>query len=121
MKGHTFTHADLPRATQLRIKNKQVGDAELKRLDEALAARTERFKVVAMDGETPLIAEELPERCARHWASDEDGQIDSPVLAQIRAMLTLTPEQRAKVLDAFDMEGELANPFNPPPKAGKKK
>lgn len=118
-KGKTFTHADLPRFTQQRIKNKQVSEDELKRIDQWLADQTERYKVVAVTGNcTKLIAEELAERAIRFWASEERGEIDTQVLVQLRNMMTLTPDQRACVCNAFindnDEMGDLVIPFDEP-------
>lgn len=118
-KGKTFTHADLPKMTQLRLKNGQVQQAEKDRLDAWLASQTERYKIVAMHGEVPIIAEELDERLIREHAtiSNEEGieSIDTAVLVQLRNLMQLTPEQRVYVLESFEMDGNLVNGFDPPP------
>lgn len=119
LKGHTFTHEDLPRITQLRIKNKQVGGDELERLDAWLTSQTERYKIVAMDDGVPIIAEELDERLMRAGSRDEQGEIDGAVLVQMRNLMQLSVEQRCQVLNAFDMDGHLANTFAPPPEPEK--
>ncbi len=123
-KGKVFSRADLPRITQQRIKNKQVGEAELKRLDDHLAAQTERNKVVALDGNIELIAEELDERAVRYHATvetDTGYELDSPVLVQLRNMLSLDEEQRTMVLMAFGPNGDLIHPFTEPAEAPKAK
>jgi len=117
-KGKTFTRADLPRMTQLRIKNKQVGEAELKAIDDWLDAQTARNKIVAYDGETPLIAEELHERSMRLHAT-VNGAIDPAVLALLRALDALSPLQRSYVLGAFDDQDNLVLPFTPKPRKRK--
>lgn len=115
-KGKMFTREDLPRLTQQRINNKQVSEAELKRLDAWLAAQTERNRVVALDGDIPIIAEELEERAIRrHSGVGEDHGPDTDVLVQLRNLMRLTPEQRVYVLESFEMDGALINPFSPPP------
>jgi hypothetical protein len=113
-KGKTFTHADLPRGTQQRIKNKQVGEAELAKIDQWLADQTERNKVVAVteDG-TELIAEELTERSLRYWATDGEALVPE-VLVQLRNLMTLSPDHRTLVLQAFDEMGDVINPFKAP-------
>lgn len=110
LKGRKFTREDLPRITQQRIKNKQVSETELAQLDAHLDRQTARYAIVAMDGSTPIIAEELDERLMRHHAKG-----DSEVLKSLRNLMTLTPEQRDRVLDAFDNFSSLVNEFDAPP------
>lgn len=127
-KGKKFTRDDLPAITRQRLNNGQVSEAETQRLSQWLADQTERHKVVAVaDDGTEIIAEELAERAMRHFA--HDGQaLDPQVLAALRGMMSLTPTQRCGVLDAFDDDAELRNPFKAPepepkrepPKKGKK-
>lgn len=112
-KGKVFSHADLPRVTQLRIKNRQVGADELKRINAYLDGQTERNRVVAMDGETPIIAEELQERALRRHS--EVAANPDPLLVQLRNLMTLSARQRAWILDSFDEKGELLIPFDAPP------
>jgi hypothetical protein len=113
-KGKTFTAADLPRITQQRLgKTGQVSPEEKKQLEAWLAAQTERNRIVAYDGEVPLIAEELEERALRVHANQHDGSgIDSQVLSLLRMVMALTAEQRAAVLGAFDKKGALKIPFD---------
>jgi len=111
LKGRTFTHEDLPRMTQQRLKNQQIEAAPVQAY---LDRQTERYKIVALDGDTPIIAEELNERLMRRWAETAEGEIDSAVLVQLRNLMTLTQDQRVQLLDAFDREGELINDFSPP-------
>lgn len=110
-KGKTFTREDLPRLTQQRIKNKQVGEAELKQIDDWLAAQTERNKIVAYEGDTPLIAEEIAERAIREHAKDDSGAIDPTVLSLLRSLDALNDTQRRQVLGAFDETRALVLPF----------
>lgn len=120
-KGKVFTREDLPRGTQQRIKNKQASEDELARLDKWLADQTERNKVVAVDKDGgEITAEELPERAMRIYAQTDEGTIDPVILARLRDLAALTVEQRSVVLNAFDMDAELANPFAKPPKKAKK-
>lgn len=120
-KGKTFTYADLPRSTQQRLKNKQVVGEELAQLDKWLHDQTERNRVVAMDGDRPLIAEELVERSLRKHS--EMGADPSQLLIQLRNLMQLSAAQRVWVLDSFDEKGELIIPFEPvdAPKAAKPK
>jgi hypothetical protein len=111
-KGKVFTEADLPRITQQRIKNKQVGKDEVAKIKAWLDAQTERNKIVAkMDDGTPLIAEELTERAMRQHAAAIGGEIDSRALSLLRMLVDSTQEQRAAVLAAFDKKGNLTLPF----------
>jgi hypothetical protein len=105
-KGKTFTTADLPRLTQQRLKNKQVGEAEQATIDAWLKAQNERNRVVAMDGKTPIIAEELAERLMRSHAEG-----DGDVLAMVRGLNAMPLEQRLVVLESFGKDGELVNHF----------
>jgi hypothetical protein len=109
-KGKTFTHKDLPRRTQQRIEKKQVNEAELKKLDAWLAAQTARNAIVAYDGDTPLIAEEVNERAVRKHAT-LNGAIDPAVLSLLRSVSALPDDQRYAVLAAFDKKGDLKHPF----------
>lgn len=121
-KGKTFTHADLPRMTQLRIRNGQVGEDERKRIDQWLTDQTERNRIVAMDGGTPVIAEELTERLVRaHATTGANGETDADILVALRNLMRLTPEQRVFVLESFEVDGALVSPFDPPPSEAKPK
>lgn len=116
LKGHVFTHEDLPRLTRQRLKNKQQDPAPI---DAYLERQTERFKIVAMDDDVPIIAEELDERLMRAAARNDAGEIDGAVLVQLRNLMQLSVEQRCQVLNAIDMDGHLANTFAPPPEPEK--
>lgn len=113
-KGKTFTYADLPRSTQQRLKNKQVVGDELGKLDKWLHDQTERNRVVAMDGDRPLIAEELDERAMRKWATaDNHGQVQQDVLVMLRNLQSMPSAWRLNVLNAWDDNGDLIIPFTP--------
>lgn len=118
-KGKVFSDADLPRQTQQRIKNKQLHPGEREQLTAWLTDQTERNKIVAWDGDTGLIAEELTERAMREHAKTDAGAIDPAVLSLLRSLSALEPQQRRNVLDAFDEDAALRIPFGK--KAPKKK
>jgi hypothetical protein len=122
-KGKVFTIADLPQITRQRLKDGRVSEEEKRQLEGWIAAQTERNRIVAMDGDTPIIAEELVERALRKHS--QMGADPSQLLIQLRNLVQLTPAQRVWVLDSFDENGELVIPFEtveqPKPAKPKKK
>lgn len=100
LKGKQFTVSDLPKATKL------TGPQALQWCEQM----TERFKIVALDGGKPVIAEELTERIVRRL---------SPNTRQMALMvLRLGPAQRLELFAAFDGAGELRNPLDAPASEG---
>ena len=94
LKGKVFTPADLP--TRARLTQAEV--------EEWCAKQTERYRIVAMDGEYPVIAEELEERILR--------RLPPAVRIAAAQLVQQCPERvRADVLAAFNEDGTLKNPF----------
>lgn len=93
-KGHVFCEEDIPsHYTKLR------GDARKKWCDE----QTERYKIVAFDGNTPICADEIDQRALNKL---------SVKAKRIAGMMMSFPEEiRREVLAAFDKDGKLAHPF----------
>lgn len=94
LKGKTFTRAD--------IRRKGMSDD---RKDAEAAAMTERFRIVARDGDYPVIAEELTERILRRLGPDARPHAIN--------LLALSQADRVAVLQAFDAQGELINTLDP--------
>lgn len=111
MKGKVFTRDDAEqlrgKATMRRLRSKRqpadvdaLLDAEAKRL-------TEHYRIVAMDGDYPVIAEDLTERIVRRL-----GERGRPAALDL---LKLDRDVRVAVLAAFDPQtGELINTLDPP-------
>ena len=94
LKGKTFTRAD--------IRRKGMSD---EKKDIEAAALTERYRIVARDGEHQVIAEELQERSLRRL-----GEEARPAATNL---LHLSPAARQAVLRAFDAAGDLVNTLDP--------
>jgi hypothetical protein len=76
---------------------------------EYAQAHNERFRVVAYDGEVPVIAEELEARTLKRL---------SPKARRIAtALLLSTPDVRAEALGAFEASGALRSVLEPVPAA----
>lgn len=96
LKGHTFTGADIPKRFQTRWTPEKKA--------AYLQAQNERYMAVAMDGKTPIIAEELTQRIL--------NKLSSKAKRLAGAMMNADPEVRKEILRAFDMrDGSLLNPF----------
>jgi len=94
-KGHQFNGSELSATRRAKMTPEAV---------KAWAEeQTKKFRIVAQDGEYPVIAEELVERSVR--------RVNSPARESVRHLLTLTGPQRREVLAAFDKSGELVIPF----------
>lgn len=94
-KGKTFTAADLPRGCRWSEDRKAAWCAEM----------TVRNAVVAMDGDYPVIADELQERIVR--------RLSPQLISHARNLLQLSAAERAELLAAFDEKGELINCLDP--------
>jgi ABC-type ATPase with predicted acetyltransferase domain len=95
-KGKVFTAADLAHKTRLDEPSRVRLAAEM----------TERYKIIAMDGDMPIIAEELDERILRKLSGTA-----RPIATML---LGLSVEARKEVLNAFDCDdGMLICPFDP--------
>lgn len=98
LKGKVFTPQDLRASTRSSLTEEQ----QQVRVD----ALTERYRIVATDGDEAICAEELIQRVLNKL---------SPKVKRIAgAMMLLTPEARLEVIQAFDAEGGLINPFSRP-------
>lgn len=99
MKGHTFTEADLPATARARW----TPDRKAAWCKE----QTERYRIVAKMGDTPLIAEEVEQRIINSFPS--------AVRRIVGTLARLPAADRRAVFDAFDRSsGELKNPFQSP-------
>jgi len=94
-KGKTFTFDDLPARCKWSSERKQAWCDEM----------TEKFKIVAMDNGSPVIAEEVDECILIRL-----GEVARPMA---RMLLNMPIENRRRVLGAFDADGELINPLEP--------
>lgn len=95
LKGKVFTEADLPQNHKLR-------GARAGELKPHLDAMTERYRIVAFDGDYPVIAEELVERIMRRVPED--------VRPLVRSINMLPDYRRKRILEMFDADtGELKN------------
>lgn len=103
LKGKVFTVDDLPGPTQDRMRKGLLSQQDQANINQWLRSQTERFRIVAFDGDTPLIAEELSERIVRQM---------SPNARQIATeLLRLSPGERLEVLQAFTADGDLISIF----------
>ena len=92
LKGKTFTTADLSRGAQRKPNAQAVADA-----------LTERNRIVAHDGDRPLIAEELDARAL--------AKLSSKARRIAGQMAMLPVAVRIEVLAAFQDDGTLVRPF----------
>ncbi|MBX3605363.1 MAG: hypothetical protein KF788_08830 [Piscinibacter sp.] len=90
--GKVFQAAEAPRAMRGTPK-----------ADAWAAAQTERYKVVATDGDRQIIQEELQELALR--------KLGAEVRIAATELLAKPPELRRRVLAAFDANGDLKIPF----------
>ncbi len=108
--GKTFTRDDaeqmLGKATMRRLRSRLDAAAVDARLVAEAARLTEKFRVVAMDGDRPVIAEEMTERIVRRL-----GEVGRPAALDL---LKLPADVRVAVLAAFDPKtGDLINTLDP--------
>lgn len=93
LKGKTFTAADAPS----RIRSDKA------KAEAWAAEQTERYRVVAMDGERPVIADELQARAL--------ARLSPKARRAAGLMLRYPADVRREILAAFGADGELKLPF----------
>lgn len=95
MKGKVFTIDDLKKSLAAKMSPAQI---------RAWCEReTARYRIVAMDGNNPVIAEELDQRALNRL---------SPKARRIAGMIARLDAATAKeVVGAFDQNGRVRNPF----------
>lgn len=93
IKGKQFTAGEAPSS----VEDKEAW----------ATAQTERWRIVAMDGDVPLIAEELAQRAL--------NKMSSKARRAAGALVALEPAVRLEVLSAFAQDGEIVMPFTPVP------
>lgn len=95
LKGHNFVRGDLSKEFLRKAKPDQI-ESRLKELNG-------RYRIVAVDGETKIIAEELDQRALNKL---------SPKARRIAGAMMLTDQKtRAEVIAAFEADGALKHPF----------
>jgi hypothetical protein len=112
LKGKEFTADDLSAShrrsieRQVRARAKDGSDID-KLVNDEIAAwateQTERYRIVAKDGEIPIIAEEVDQRAINKLSAQA---------RRVAGMLVrFDPQVRREVLAAFDADGKLVHPF----------
>jgi hypothetical protein len=97
LKGHVFVESDIPPALRRKMSPEQRA--------AWVAAQTERYSIVAHDGDRPLVAGEIDQRAL--------NRLSSKARRLAGAMLKLDRATRREILGAFDADGNLIRPFAP--------
>lgn len=105
MKGHVFTREDFGKNRLAALQRRRLTPEQIDaHITDWCARETERYKIVATDGKTKIIAEELEQRVLNKM---------SPEARAIAGMMLRRPAAvRSEVLSAFDKDGSLKIPFS---------
>jgi len=98
LKGKTFTVEDLPFGARRKMTPGQI--------EKYCADQTERYAIIAMDGNVPLIAEELEQRAL--------NKLTPRARRVCGMMIRLDEATRREIINNFSEDGGLKKPFSRP-------